>query len=146
MLTVPIDVIADMLDKAADVEITVFELEDTATGDDAEDATALAEVDLANDPSYRALADMIAAMSADEQHQLLTLAQLGDEEAEASTWEQAAAVASAIPAEDRVGELLRAFVLTDAIEAALEQLGHEFEDEEDEEDGEGGPDDAAAAP
>lgn len=144
MLTVPIDVIAELLDKAADIEITVFELDDADAGEDAEDATALADADLADDPSYRALSDMIAAMSADEQHQLLTLVQLGDEEAEASTWEQAAAEARAIPAEDRVGELLRALVLTDAIETALEQLGYEFEDEEDEDDGEGGPDDEEA--
>ena len=127
MLRMPIEAIVDLLDKAAAVEITVFEADEDETEIDAGDAEA--EEDLAEDPSYRELADAIEEMSPDELQQLLTLARLGAEEAVASTWEEAAAEASAIPEDERIEELLRALILTDAIESALAHLGYELEDE-----------------
>lgn len=138
MLRIPIDVIAELLDKAADVEITVFEVEEDESPD-ADGASEAAEEEddgLAADPSYRELEQAIGEMSSDELHQLLTLAQLGAEETESSTWDEAAAEANAIPEADRSDELLRALILTDAIKTALAQLGYTLdeEDEEDEED------------
>ena len=127
MLRMPIEAIVDLLDKAAAVEITVFEADEDETEIDAGDAEA--EEDLAEDPSYRELADAIEEMSPDELQQLLTLARLGAEETVASTWEEAAAEASAIPEDERIEELLRALILTDAIESALAHLGYELEDE-----------------
>ena len=132
MLRMPIEAIVDLLDKAAAVEITVFEADEDETEIDAGDAEA--EEDLAEDPSYRELADAIEEMSPDELQQLLTLARLGAEETEASTWEEAAAEASAIPEDERIEELLRALILTDAIESALAHLGYELGDEDEGED------------
>ena len=69
--------------------------------------------------------------------------QLGAEDTESSSWDEAAAEARAIPEADRVGELLRALVLTDAVEAALAQLGYEFEDEDEDDEDESGDEEAS---
>ena len=132
MLTVPIEVIADLLDKASIVELSVLEMiedEDAAEGATA-DAGAGEEFEV-DDAAYRDLAAAIDALSADQVYELLTLAQLGAEESEAETWDEAAAEARAIPEDVTGEELIRALVLTDAIETALEQLGYTFEDDDD---------------
>ncbi len=140
MLTVPIEVIADLLDKASIVELSVLEMiedDDTSEAETA-DAAVDEEGDF-DDVAYRELAAAIEELSPEQVYELLTLAQLGAEESEAETWDEAAAEARAIPEDVTAEELIRALVLTDSIENALEQLGFTFEDEDDD-----APDEAAA--
>ncbi|HUZ73540.1 MAG TPA: DUF3775 domain-containing protein [Stellaceae bacterium] len=137
MLTVPIDVIADLLDKASIVELSVLEMIEDEETAEPETADAVAEDDDAENPdddAYRELVAAIEALSPDQVYELLTLAQLGAEESEAETWDEAAAEARAIPEDVTGEELIRALVLTDAIENALEQLGYTFEDDDDDDD------------
>jgi Protein of unknown function (DUF3775) len=136
MLTVPIETIADLLDKASLVELSVLEMiedEDLSETEAEEEAAPDEEEEEDNeDAAYRDLAAAIDRLPAAQIYELLTLAQLGAEESEADTWDEAAAEARAIPADVATEELIRTLVLTDAIETALEQLGYTFEEEDDE--------------
>lgn len=135
MLTMRIDVIADLLERASRVNDLRIEANEN-DGDDAEDVAG-------SDRDEAAQSEFVAALtelSNGEAEELLALHRFGSEQGEASiTWQEAMETARNTPEDERLETLIEALTVADAIEAALADLGYtleidEEEDEEDEED------------
>jgi exosome complex component RRP41 len=139
MLTISLDRLTDLLEKAADVEIP--EAEDDA---DAElGVEELGEV-LADDPAYDVLVTAVEALAPQETEEVLALALLARNAASLDEWQAMVERARAVEEDEASEEIVRVLLLTDEIETALAQLGYlagdesdaeEEEEEEEEEEG-----------
>jgi hypothetical protein len=130
MLTISLDQLVELLEKAAEVDIP----ETAITEDGAEEMSAEAlEAILADDPAYGDLVQAVERLTPEEADEVLALALLARNDASAEQWQAMVERARAIPEEDATDELLRTLLLTDELETALEQLGY-FAEEAEEDD------------
>lgn len=132
MLTIPLDRLLALLDKASAVEIPVpASSEDETAGH--ETGAPLGEV-LAGDPAYGEMMEAIGTLTPDEVYELLALGLLARNGAALDEWQAMVEQARATPEESAVDELVQTLLLTDEIEIALERLGYALDgDEEGEE-------------
>jgi hypothetical protein len=131
MITMRIDVIADLLERASRVSDLRIETNEY-DGDDAEDTAGSDRDEAAQNEFVAALTEL----STGEAEELLALHRFGSEQGEASiTWQEAMEAARNTPEDERLETLIEALTLADAIEAALADLGYtlEIDEEEDEE-------------
>jgi hypothetical protein len=155
MLTIPLDRVMELLDKAAEVEVPVLPIaEDETETIGIVDTEALDEV-LAEDPAYQALVEALEALSPQELRELLALSLLTRNDAGAEEWQPMVQQAQAVPEDNTLEMLISALLLTDDIEQALERLGYaeaesdeegEEEEEEEEEEDEVADEDEHAVP
>jgi len=134
MLTISLDQLVELLEKAAEVDIPEAAItEDAAEAETEMSAEALEEV-MADDPAYGDLVEAVERLTPEETDEVLALALLARNAASAEQWQAVLEQARAVPEEDAADELLRTLLLTDELETALEQLGYFAEEaEEDEE-------------
>ncbi len=141
MLTIPLDRVMELLDKASEVEVPVLPIaEDETETVGIVDTEALDEV-LAEDPAYQALVQALEDLSPQELRELLALSLLARNDGGAEEWQPMVEQARAVPEDNTLEMLVTALLLTDDIEQALERLGYleeesdeaEEEEEEDEE-------------
>ena len=126
MLIISLDRVAELLDKAAEVQ-----LPEPADVDDVTEAAAEAsDRALTDDPAYRELEESIAALTPDEAYDLLALALLERNSADLGEWQTMLEQARAFPAEELPAQLAETLVLTDDIELALERLGLVVDEDE----------------
>lgn len=136
MLTISLDRVIDLLDKAAEVELPAAETEIAPDGVSEAivlDAEELADV-LANDPAYGALLEAVSRLTPDETDEILALALFARNAASLDEWQAVVEEARELPDDSAVGELMRTLLLTDELEVALERLGFLGGDEDDEAD------------
>ncbi len=139
MLTISLDRLIDLLDKAAEVEIPESETETADDGVTEEvelDADELAEI-LADDPAYSELVEAVSRLTPDEADEILALALFARNAASLDEWQAVVEQARDIPDESAADEVLRTLLLTDELETALERLGYLGEEDEEESDEEG---------
>lgn len=130
MLTISLDQIVELLEKAAEVDIPETAItEDGAEEETEMSAEALEEV-LADDPAYGDLVEAVERLTPEETDEVLALALLARNAASAEQWQAVLEQARAVPEEDAADELLRTLLLTDELETALEQLGYFAEEAE----------------
>jgi Protein of unknown function (DUF3775) len=134
MLTISLDRVIDLLDKAAEIELPDAEIETTADGITEEivlDAQELADI-LADDPAYGALLEAVSRLTPDETDEILALALFARNALSLDEWQSVLEQARELPDDSTVGELVRTLLLTDELEVALERLGYLSGDEGDE--------------
>jgi hypothetical protein len=134
MLTISLDQLVELLEKAAEVDIPETAITEDAAEEETEmSAEALEEV-MADDPAYGDLVEAVERLTPEETDEVLALALLARNAASAEQWQAVLEQARAVPEEDAADQLLRTLLLTDELETALEQLGYFAEEaEEDEE-------------
>jgi Protein of unknown function (DUF3775) len=133
MLTISLDRLIDLLDKAAEVDVPETEAADNfgeAARFDAEEIETI----LADDPAYGELVQAVRQLTPEESEEVLALALLGRNAASLDEWQVLIEEARGASTEERAEALLRALLLTDELETALERLGYLAEEDEDEED------------
>jgi hypothetical protein len=134
MLTIPLDRIMELLDKAAEVDVPALPVSEDETETVAVVNTEALDELLAEDPAYQALLDAVEALSPQELRELLALGLLARNDAGAQDWQPMIEQANAVPEDDTLDMLISTLLLTDDIEQALESLGYiEIEEEESEE-------------
>ena len=132
MLTISLDRLLDLLDKAAEVELPEAETtvaEDGVTEAAALDSEELAEI-LADDPAYAELAAAVGRLTPDEADEILALALFARNAASLDEWQAVVEQARDIPDKDAADELLRTLLLTEELEIALERLGYLGDDDD----------------
>jgi Protein of unknown function (DUF3775) len=142
MLTISLDRLIDLLDKAAEIDMPeTAHAEEGAQGRAAGGVEGLEEL-LADDPAYGNLVEALDQLTPEEANEVLALALLTRNDASLDEWPTMLEQARILPDEATASELLRLLLLTDELELALERLGYiaddEYEqsDEEEEEEGE----------
>lgn len=143
MLTISLDRLLDLLDKAAEVELPEAETtvaEDGVTEAAALDSEVLAEI-LADDPAYGELVTAVSRLTPDETDEILALALFARNAASLDEWQAVVEQARDIPDESAADELLRTLLLTEELEIALERLGYLGDDNDDGSDEEEGEED-----
>ncbi len=128
MLTISLERVVELLDKADEIELP----EPALRGDAAEavigDADAIDEL-LADDPAYQRLAAAVAALTPGEACDLLALALLEQNSAALDEWQAMLEQARDVAEDEVTDQILETLVLTDDIVLALERLGYVVEDE-----------------
>ena len=130
MLTISLDRLVDLLEKAAEVDIPETAITEDGTEETEMSAEALEEM-LADDPAYGDLVESVERLTPEETDEVLALGLLARSDASAEQWQAMVEQARAIPEDVAADELLRMLLLTDELETALEQLGY-FAEEADE--------------
>jgi hypothetical protein len=124
MLTIPIERITLILDRASAVEPadvilseaqTEAEIEETG-GDDGEAEFAT--------PAQQSLIEVLETLTQDELYELLALAEMAGFDGGQPSWQSAMARAQATAVDDAVEHLVRILVLSDAVEVGLDRLGY----------------------
>lgn len=139
MLTISLERVAELLDKAEEVELP----EPAVPAEGAEAAVSEAQtVDelLAGDPAYQALTEAVAELTASEAYDLLALAILAQNSADLDEWQAVLEQAREVPEDEVADQVVEILVLTDDIELALERLGYGVEDQDEAEDDTEDPD------
>ncbi len=140
MLTMNIDVIAALLDKAARIEASNIAIEEE-DGADASDGSDPDEEFAGEDGAHSELVAAVAGLSPGEVNEILTLHWLGGEGSGTTmTWQDAMDAAQNVPDEERLETLVEALILAEAIEASLAALGYSLDEDEDEDEDEAGAD------
>lgn len=135
MLTISLDRVIELLDKAAEVEVPEMAFPEDGAERKAEIGSELEEI-LAEDPAYGELVAAIERLSPGESGEVLSLALLARNAASLDEWQAMVEKVRSLPEAAIGDELLRILLLTDELETALEQLGYLADDEEEpEEDG-----------
>ncbi len=142
MLTISLDRVIELLDKAAEVEVPEAAVSEDGAAGAAEPGPEELDELLADDPAYGELVAAIERLSPGESGEVLALALLARNAATLDEWQAMVEQARALPEAVIDDELLRTLLLTDELETALEQLGYLADDEEEPEEIE---DDEAAA-
>lgn len=125
MLTIPIERITAILDRASDVEPADLIASEVAA--DSENADQeIADEAGAGEYARRALFETLERLSQGELYELLALAELAELDDISSAWSAAMQRARDISAEDVIARLARALVLSDAIEVGLDRLGYDM--------------------
>jgi hypothetical protein len=134
MLTISLDQLVELLEKAAEVDIPETAITENGAEEGTDVSAEALEEMLADDPAYGDLVDSVERLTPEETDEVLALALLARNGASAEQWQAVLEQARAIPEADATDELLRTLLLTDDLETALEQLGYFAEEaEEDEE-------------
>jgi hypothetical protein len=133
MLTISLDRLVDLLEKAAEVDIPETAITEDGAGEETEmSAEALEEI-LADDPAYGDLVEAVERLTPEEADEVLALSLLARNDASAEQWQAMVEQARAVPEAETTDELLRMLLLTDQLETALEQLGYFAEESEEDE-------------
>jgi Protein of unknown function (DUF3775) len=133
MLTISLDRLVDLLEKAAEVDIPETAIIQDGAGEETEmSAEALEEI-LADDPAYGDLVEAVERLTPEEADEVLALSLLARNDGSAEQWQAMVEQARAVPEAETTDELLRMLLLTDELETALEQLGYFAEDSEEDE-------------
>ncbi|MDE2166938.1 MAG: DUF3775 domain-containing protein [Alphaproteobacteria bacterium] len=134
MLTIPIERITLILDRASEVEpADLIESEvqaETETGEAGDESVEEAFVT----PAQRLLIAALETLNNDDLYELLALAEMAGFEGSPGSWDSAVRRARLTAAEDAVDHLVRILVLSDAVEVGLDRLGYDLADETDEAD------------
>ena len=133
MLTFSLERVADLLEKAAEIELpepALIDEDAEAAPDDAEDGS------LAGEPAYQALREAVAALTPDEAYDILALALLERNSADPDEWQAMLERARETPEDEIDDEIIALLVETDDIELALARLGYGFDEDADEEESE----------
>jgi Protein of unknown function (DUF3775) len=124
MLTIPIERITLILDRASAVEPADVilseaqaEAETEDTGDDGEEAEFAT-------PAQQSLIEVLETLTQDELYELLALAEMAGFDGGPPSWQSALARAQATAADNAVEHLVRILVLSDAVEVGLDRLGY----------------------
>ncbi|GEM_PF-5361340 len=129
MLTIPIERIALILDRASDVEPADVIASEIATdfgrGDDEESDQPLGDA-----RARRRLVETLERLTSKEIYELLALAELADFDGPAASWDAAFQRALDMAAPDALSRLVHVLVLSDAIEVGLNRLGYGSDDDE----------------
>jgi uncharacterized protein DUF3775 len=128
MLTISLDRLFELLDKASEVEVAE-PVEAAASRMQTIDDLDLV---LADDPAYREMMALLDALGPDEIYELLALGFLARNAAALDEWQAMIEQARAVPEDSVFEELIRMLLLTDEIELALERLGYSVVDGDDE--------------
>jgi uncharacterized protein DUF3775 len=136
MLTISLERLSDLLEKAAAVELALPLPADDEEGGPFAEEEIVGEDDL-DDDAYRDLLQSLAALPREEQQELMALALLARSDVGSDEWESMLEQAGSQLGENPSDELARILLVTDEIETALDRLGIDSEDlEEDTEEGE----------
>lgn len=134
MLTIPIERITLILDRASEVEpADLIESEVQAEAEIEETADKNMAEAFAT-PAQRSLITALETLNDDELYELLALAEMAGFEGSPGSWDSAVRRARLTAAEDAVDQLVRILVLSDAVEVGLDRLGYDLADESDETD------------
>lgn len=133
MLTISLERVVDILDKAQEVELPEPTLLDDGAEAALEEAGAIDEL-LADDPAYQTLTSVIATLTPGEACDLLALALLERNAAELDEWQAMLEQAREVPEDQLADQIVETLLLTDDIELALERLGYIVDDEDEAED------------
>ncbi len=128
MLTISLERVMELLDKADEIELPEPALRGDAVEAVVGDADAIDEL-LADDPAYQRLAAAVAALAPGEAHDLLALALLEQNSAELDEWQAMLERARGVAEDEVADQILETLVLTDDIVLALERLGYIIEDD-----------------
>jgi hypothetical protein len=128
MLTISLERVMELLDKADEIELPEPALRGEAAEGVIDDADAIDEL-LADDPAYRRLAAAVAALTPSEAYDLLALALLEQNSAELDEWQAMLERARDVAEDEMTDQIIETLVLTDDIVLALERLGYIIEDE-----------------
>jgi hypothetical protein len=128
MLTISLDRLFALLDKASEIEVAE-PAEAVTSGLDAFDDLDLV---LTDNPTYREMIELLDTLAPDEIYELLALGFLARNAATLDEWQAMIEQARAVPEEDLFDELIQMLLLTDEIELALERLGYGVDDGDDE--------------
>ena len=132
MLSMPIDRVVELLEKAEEVEVPATIIaEGTVELSDDDIATSLEEV-LADDPAYEALAAAVESLVPQELLELIALSLLNRNAAEIEQWPAMLEEARGVAVEDASGTVIATLLLTDDIEQALDRIGYIDSTSEDE--------------
>lgn len=124
MLTIPIERIALILNRASEVEpADVIESEVQAEAETEETGGESAEDAFAT-PAQRSLIAVLETFNPDELYELLALAEMAGFDGAPGSWESAMQRAQTTAADNAVEHLVRILVLSDAVEVGLERLGY----------------------
>lgn len=122
MLSIPTEKIEFLLNQAAIIESPIEKDEQSFDFDVAEDGW---DERIADTEPYQALAASLEDLSAEELYELLALVELAKEdEAEKQPWNDLVGDFQDIPQDEAIKNLLRALIMTDAIETGLQKLGY----------------------
>ncbi len=131
MLTISLDRLGDLLEKAAEIDLIL----PVPTDDDEAATTAVEQMiveDVVADAAYQDLLQSLKALPTNEQYELLALGLLGRNDAGADEWQEMLEQARALHEEDILEEVARIMLLTDEIETALDHLGIDLDSDDDE--------------
>lgn len=131
MLTISLDRLGDLLEKAAEIDLIL----PVPTDDDEAGTTAVEQMtveDVVADAEYQDLLQSLKALPPNEQYELLALGLLGRNDAGADEWQAMLEQARALQEEDILEEVARIILLTDEIETALDHLGIDLDNDDDE--------------
>jgi Protein of unknown function (DUF3775) len=120
MLTISLDRLFELLDKASEIEVAEpagAVISGIEPFDDLDSA-------LADDPAYWELIELLDSLAPDEIYELLALGFLARNAAALDEWQAMIEQARAVPEENLFDELIPMLLLTDEIERALERLGY----------------------
>jgi hypothetical protein len=124
MLTIPIERITLILDRASAVEpadVILSEAQAEAETEDTGDGSEEAEFAT---PAQQSLIEVLETLTQDELYELLALAEMAGFDGGSPSWQSALARAQATAADDAVEHLVRILVLSDAVEVGLDRLGY----------------------
>jgi hypothetical protein len=119
MLTISLDRLFELLDKASEIEVAV-----PAAALTADDLSLI----LVDNSTYWQMIDLLEGLAPDETYELLALGFLARNAAGLDEWQAMIEQARAVPEERLVDELIPMLLLTDEIERALERLGYGSDD------------------
>ncbi|MGO8919078.1 MAG: DUF3775 domain-containing protein [Stellaceae bacterium] len=129
MLTISLERVVDLLDKADEIELPELALPREGAEAAISEADEIDEL-LADDPAYQALAAAIATLTPGEACDLLALALLEQNSAERDEWQAMLERARDVPEDEVAEQIVQALVLTDDIVLALERLGYSVADDD----------------
>jgi hypothetical protein len=131
MLTISLDRLSDLLEKAAAVELALLlPANDGEAGSPGEEE--IVSEDPIDDKAYRDLLQSLAALPREEQQELMALALLGRSDGASDEWDSMLEQADSQLGENPTDELARIMLVTDEIETALDRLGIDGENLEEE--------------
>jgi hypothetical protein len=133
MLTISLERLSDLLDKAAEVDLAEAVLIEEDEDEIGGEATSEALDTTTDDPAYQEFVDLVESLSPEEISELLALGLLARNDAGPEEWQTMLDQARAVPEEDRLDEVVRMLLLTDEIEAALDRLGYGMDADQDDE-------------
>ncbi len=125
MLTIPIERITLILNRASEVESAGLVESEAQAETETEEADDESAVEAFAAPAQRSLIATLETLNRDELYELLALAEIAGFDGAPGSWESAMARAQVTAADDAIEQLARILVLSDAVEVGLERLGYE---------------------
>jgi len=129
MLTIPLEKLAFIIEKAREFDAEVAIDPDAATGSDpADDDERQILLDTPDNPAAQELRDAIDGLNVDEREELLALTWLGRGDYDARGWPEALRQAREVRTASETDYLLGTPLLADYLEEAVAALGLSLED------------------